>query len=41
MRHLERIALTGVKFPGSLIVLSKVMFTLDGILRDVGHRIQA
>jgi ubiquinone biosynthesis protein len=36
MRHLERIALTGVKFPGSLIVLSKVMFTLDGILRDVG-----
>ena len=35
MQLLERIAFTGVKFPGSLIMLSKVMFTLDGILRDI------
>jgi len=32
---LERLAMKGVKFPGSLIMLSKVMFTLEGILRDV------
>lgn len=25
----------GVKFPASLIMLSKVMFTLEGILRDL------
>jgi len=25
-----------VKFPGPLIMLSKVIFTLDGILRDIG-----
>jgi hypothetical protein len=36
MRLLERIALKGVKFPGSLIMLSKVIFTLDGVLVDVG-----
>jgi len=36
MRLLERIALKGVRFPASLIMLSKVMFTLDGILGDVG-----
>ena len=36
MRLLERVALKGVKFPGPLIMLSKVMFTLDGILDDVG-----
>jgi ubiquinone biosynthesis protein len=35
MRLLERVAVMGVKFPGSLIMLSKVMFTLDGILRDI------
>src|ERR1035441_1475068 len=33
---LERIAMKGIKFPGPLIMLSKVMFTLDGILGDVG-----
>ena len=33
---LERIALNGVKFPAPLIMLSKVIFTLDGILDDVG-----
>ena len=36
MRLLERIAFKGVKFPGSLIMLSKVMFTLDGVLADIG-----
>lgn len=36
MRLLERIALRGIKFPGSLIMLSKVMFTLDGIVTDIG-----
>lgn len=35
-RLLERIALNGVKFPAPLIMLSKVIFTLDGILDDVG-----
>jgi len=32
---LERLALKGVRFPASLIMFSKVMFTLDGILRDI------
>ena len=36
MLLLERLAMKGVKFPGSLIMLSKVMFTLDGILGDIG-----
>jgi ubiquinone biosynthesis protein len=36
MLLLERLAMKGVKFPGPLIMLSKVMFTLDGILRDIG-----
>jgi ubiquinone biosynthesis protein len=36
MRLLELIALKGVRFPGPLIMLSKVMFTLDGVLDDVG-----
>jgi ubiquinone biosynthesis protein len=36
MRLLERIALKDVKFPGALIMLSKVLFTLDGILHDIG-----
>ena len=36
MQLLERIALQGVKFPGALVMLSKVMFTLDGILNDIG-----
>ncbi len=33
---LERLAMKDVKFPGPLIMLSKVMFTLDGILADIG-----
>jgi ubiquinone biosynthesis protein len=36
MRLLERVAMKGIKFPGSLIMLSKVMVTLDGILGDIG-----
>jgi ubiquinone biosynthesis protein len=36
MRLLERVAFKDVKFPGPLIMLSKVIFTLDGILRDIG-----
>jgi ubiquinone biosynthesis protein len=35
MRVLERVAVQGVKFPSSLIMLSKVMFTLEGILGDI------
>ena len=35
MRLLERLAIKGVKFPGPLIMLSKVMFTLEGILGDI------
>lgn len=33
---LERLAMKGIKFPGPLIMLSKVMFTLNGILGDIG-----
>jgi ubiquinone biosynthesis protein len=36
MRLLESLAVKGIRFPGSLIMLSKVMFTLDGILTDIG-----
>jgi predicted unusual protein kinase regulating ubiquinone biosynthesis (AarF/ABC1/UbiB family) len=36
MRLLERVALKGVRFPGALIMLAKVMFTLEGILDDIG-----
>jgi ubiquinone biosynthesis protein len=35
MRLLERVAIRGIRFPGSLIMLSKVMFTLEGILFDI------
>jgi len=35
MRLLERVAIKGVKFPSCLIMLSKVMFTLEGILGDI------
>jgi ubiquinone biosynthesis protein len=35
MRLLEGVAVQGVRFPGSLIILSKVMFTLEGILTDL------
>lgn len=36
MRLLERLAVNGLRFPASLIMLSKVLFTLDGILTDIG-----
>ncbi len=36
MRLLERVAVKGIRFPSPLIMLSKVMFTLDGILGDLG-----
>ncbi len=36
MRLLERLAVNGVRFPASLIMLSKVLFTLDGILAEIG-----
>ena len=35
MRLVERVAINGVRFPSSLIMLSKVMFTLEGILGDI------
>ena len=35
MRLLERLALKGIRFPSALIMLSKVMFTLDGLLNDI------
>ena len=35
MRLLERVAMKGMRFPASLIMLSKVMFTLEGILGDI------
>src|SRR5579862_571378 len=35
MRLLEAVAMQGIKFPGSLIILSKVMFTLEGVLTDI------
>jgi ubiquinone biosynthesis protein len=35
MRLLECVAMQGVRFPASLIMLSKVLLTLDGILQDV------
>ncbi len=35
MRLLENIAMKGIRFPAPLIMLSKVMFTLEGILNDI------
>ena len=35
MRLLESVAIEGVKFPAPLIILSKVMFTLEGVLGDL------
>ncbi len=35
MELLEAVALTGIRFPSSLIMFSKVLFTLDGILDDI------
>lgn len=35
MQLLESVAVEGVRFPASLIMLSKVLLTLEGILEDV------
>ena len=35
MRLLEHVAVKGVRFPGSLVMLSKVIFTLEGLLGDI------
>jgi ubiquinone biosynthesis protein len=35
MRLLDQIGFEGVRFPGSLVLIRKVLFTLDGVLRDV------
>ena len=35
MRLLDRIGVEGVRFPASLVLIRKVLFTLDGVLRDV------
>jgi hypothetical protein len=40
MRLLEHLALKGVRFPAPLIMLRKVLFTLDGILHEIaGSRV--
>jgi len=36
MRLMEQVAFQGIRFPGPLVMLSKVVFTLDGILVDIG-----
>ncbi len=36
MRLLERAGFAGIRFPAALVMLSKVMFTLDGVLHDIG-----
>ena len=35
MRLLDRLALEGVSFPPALFMFRKILFTLDGVLRDV------
>jgi predicted unusual protein kinase regulating ubiquinone biosynthesis (AarF/ABC1/UbiB family) len=35
MTVLEKVAMAGVRFPSSLIMFSKVLFTLDGILDEI------
>jgi len=35
MRLMERVALKGIRFPVSMIMLSKVVLTLDGIMGDI------
>lgn len=36
MRLIEHLTLRRMRFPASLVMLSKVLFTLDGILADIG-----
>jgi hypothetical protein len=35
MQLLEELAMRGIRFPASLIMLSKVLLTLDGLVQDV------
>lgn len=35
MRLLDQIGMEGVHFPGSLVLIRKTLFTLDGVLRDI------
>jgi hypothetical protein len=35
MRLLDDVGTEGVRFPGSLVLIRKVIFTLDGVLADV------
>jgi ubiquinone biosynthesis protein len=35
MRLLDRIGVEGVRFPASLVLIRKVLFTLDGVLHDI------
>ncbi|HBY59565.1 MAG TPA: hypothetical protein DEH78_07060, partial [Solibacterales bacterium] len=35
MRLLELVGVAGVRFPASLVMVRKVLFTLDGVLHDV------
>jgi ubiquinone biosynthesis protein len=35
MHLLERVGMAGVRFPASLVLVRKVLFTLDGVLHDV------
>jgi ubiquinone biosynthesis protein len=38
MRLVERLTLRGVRFPASLVMLSKALFTLDGIIADIAGK---
>jgi ubiquinone biosynthesis protein len=38
MRVLQQTAAQGIRFPSSLIMLSKVLFTLDGVIGDIRER---
>jgi hypothetical protein len=41
MRLLDQIGVEGVRFPGALVLIRKVLFTLDGVLNDVaGHDVR-
>jgi predicted unusual protein kinase regulating ubiquinone biosynthesis (AarF/ABC1/UbiB family) len=35
MRLLDQIGMEGVRFPASLVLIRKVLFTLDGVLNDI------
>jgi ubiquinone biosynthesis protein len=39
MRLLEKVAVEGIRFPRALVMLSKVIFTLNGILADVAGEV--